>query len=177
MESTQIVGTSSETGPELFVGLVGAVGTDLELVVRLLTDSLATVRYSTKRTKSGETSIRLARLLHKVTKYKGLKTEPVDVYTDEHMSAGDDFRKITERDDALALLAITEIMDERKDASERQLLVNNVIQRRAFILRSLKNPKELRTLREVYDAAFYLLARVFSSRGEARPSCEKNCRI
>jgi len=30
------------------------------------------------------------------------------------MSAGDDFRKITERDDALALLAITEIMDERR---------------------------------------------------------------
>ena len=149
---------ASETGPELFIALVGAVGTDLELVVRLLTEALATVKYSTKRTESGETSIRLAKLLHQIDKYKDLKTSPVDVYTDEHMSAGDDFRKLTEHDDALALLAITEIMDERKDAAERQLLVDKVIPRRAYILRSLKNPKELQKLRDVYDSAFYLVA-------------------
>ncbi len=153
-----MVSATQDNGAELFIGLVGAVGTDLELVVRLLSESLAAVRYSAKRTKSGETSIRLAKLLRKLAKYKDLKTTPVDVYTDQHMSAGDDFRKLTERDDALAVLAITEIMEERKDAGERGLLVNNVIQRRAYILRSLKNPRELQTLREVYGEAFYLVA-------------------
>ncbi|MGH9517685.1 MAG: anti-phage dCTP deaminase [Terriglobales bacterium] len=150
--------SASESGPELFIGLVGAVGTDLELVVRLLTDSLVAVRYTTKRTKAGDTSFRLAKLLHTIDKYKGLRASPVDIYTDEHMSAGDDFRKVTELDDALALLAITEIMGERKDAGERSLLVDNVVPRRAYILRSLKNPRELETLRNVYDSAFYLVA-------------------
>jgi deoxycytidylate deaminase len=156
--STAPITAVHEGGPELFIGLVGAVGTDLELVVRLLTESLAAVRYSTKRVKSAETSIRLAKLLRDISKYKDLKTTPVDVYTDQHMSAGDDFRRVTEHDDALAILAITEIMKERKDAGASGLLVNNVIQRRAYVLRSLKNPKELQTLRDVYGDAFYLVA-------------------
>ncbi|HWY19681.1 MAG TPA: anti-phage dCTP deaminase [Candidatus Acidoferrum sp.] len=150
--------TTSGSGPELFIGMVGAVGTDLEFVVRLLTESLVAVRYSTKRTKDGETSIRLAKLLRKIGKYKDLRTTPVDVYTEEHMTAGDDFRKVTGRDDALALLAVTEIMEERKDGDERGLVVGNVIPRRAYILRSLKNPRELQTLREVYGEAFHLVA-------------------
>jgi cytidine deaminase len=140
------------------MGLVGAVGTDLEQVIRLLTESFTTVGYSTKRAKSSETSIRLAKLLRGIAKYRNLKISPVDVYIDQHMSAGDDFRKTTERDDALALLAMTEIMEERRDAADNGLLVDNVIPRRAFILRSLKNPRELQTLRATYGDAFYLVA-------------------
>jgi cytidine deaminase len=158
MGTSTTVSAPQENGPELFIGLVGAVGTDLELVVRVLTDSLAKVGYSTKRTRSSETSIRLAKLLRNIQKYKGLKTTPVDVYTDEHMSAGDDFRKTTERDDALALLGVSEVMEERKDAADDGLLKDNVIPRRAFVLRSLKNPKELQTLREAYGDSFYLVA-------------------
>jgi deoxycytidylate deaminase len=153
-------------GPELFIGLVGAVGTDLELVIRFLTSSLAAVNYSTARTASPngggpsapETSIRLAKLLRKLEKYEHLPTTPVDVYINEHMSAGNDFRNTTGRDDALAILAMTDIMEERTDAAEIGTLVEKTIPRRAYIMRSLKHPKELQTLREVYGDSLYLVA-------------------
>jgi len=73
------------------------------------------------------------------------------------MSAGDDLRKVTGRDDALAILGIEDIVEERIDAKEKGLLVKGIIPRRAYILQSLKNPEELKTLREVYDDAFLLL--------------------
>lgn len=158
-------------GPELFIGLVGAVGTDLGLVTECLTKSLGVVGYSAARKVSHlagpgspPTSIRLARLLHQLPKYKDLATAPVDEYINQHMTAGDDFRKATGRDDALAIMAIIEILEERKDAED--LLVDRIIPRRAFILQSLKNPRELQTLRAVYGDGFYLLSAY--SRHDAR---------
>jgi len=78
----------SRSGPELVIGLVGAVGTELELVTRLLTKSLGAVDYSTARFQQPEkksteplpTSIRLASLLHKIKRYENLPTSPIDVY-------------------------------------------------------------------------------------------------
>jgi deoxycytidylate deaminase len=153
-------------GPELFIGLVGAVGTDLELLVRFLTNSLGAVNYSTVRTASqdgggsgvSDTSIRLAKLLRKIDKYKNLPTTPIDIYIDKHMSAGNDFRNTTGRDDALAIMAITDIMEERTDAADAGTLVEKIIPRKAYVMRSLKHPKELQTLREVYGDSFYLVA-------------------
>ncbi len=160
-------------GPELFVGLVGAVGTDLGKVNQSLTRSLAAVGYSTVRVSQplGETglpptSIRLAKLLHEIPKYKDLPTTPVDEYINQHMIAGDDIRKLTGQDDALAVMAIIEILKERKDAQEKGKLVNEIIPRRAYVLQSLKNPRELETLRDVYGDGFILLAAY--SRHEAR---------
>ncbi len=150
---------------ELVFGLVGAVGTELDLVTRLLTKSLSAVGYSTSRTHTSssklepsETSIRLAKLLHTIPKYSKLPSTPIDTYIEEHMTAGDDFRKVTGLDDALAVLAIIEIMAERKDADALKRLVDRIIPKRAFVLRSLKTPKEVETLREVYGDAFYLVA-------------------
>jgi deoxycytidylate deaminase len=152
-------------GPELFIGLVGAVGTDLGKVIQRLTKSLAIVGYSTSRVSqqsgyadTAPTSIRLARLLHKIPKYKNLPDAPVDVYISEHMTAGDDFRKAVQLDNALAVMAIIEIMEERKEAAEIGEIVDEIIPRRAYVLQSLKNPKELATLREVYGESFFLIA-------------------
>jgi hypothetical protein len=140
---------------ELVFGLVGAVGTELDLVTRLLTKSLSAVGYSTNRTKPPsskteppETSIRLAKLLHTIPRYASLPSSPIDLYINEHMTAGDDFRKVTELDDALATLAIIEIMAERKDADALKMLVDRIIPKRAYILRSLKNPKEVEILQD-----------------------------
>ena len=152
-------------GPELCIGLVGAVGTDLGKVTQFLTRSLAAVGYSTARfsQKPGETgppptSIRLAKLLHQIPKYKDLPTTPVDEYINQHMTAGDDLRKLTGQDDALAVMAIIEILEERNDAREKGRLVDEIIPRRAYIFQSLKNPKEVETLRDVYGDGFVLLA-------------------
>jgi cytidine deaminase len=160
-------------GPELCIALVGAVGTDLGKVTQFLTRSLAAVGYSTSRIsqKPGEagpppTNIRLAKLLHQIPKYKDLPTTPVDEYINQHMTAGDDLRKLTGQDDALAVMAIIEILEERKDAREKDRLVDEIIPRRAYIFQSLKNPKEVETLRDVYGDGFVLLAAY--SRHEAR---------
>ena len=164
---------SQRPGPELFLALVGAVGTDLGLVTQFLTRSLAAVDYSTARVsqRAGEagsppTSIRLAKLLHKIPKYKNLPETPIDEYINRHMTAGDDFRKITGRDDALAVMAIIEILEERKDADAIARIITRMIPRRAYVLQSLKNPKEARTLREVYGDGFFLVAAY--SRHDAR---------
>lgn len=165
MASDKTVAPSQRLGPELFIGLVGAVGTDLGKVVQFLSRSLAAVGYSTARvsTRQGETgdlpnNIRLAKLLHRIQKYKNLPDSPVDEYINSHMTAGDDLRKLTGRDDALALMAIEEITEERIDAKDKGRLVEEIIPRRAYVLQSLKNPEESKTLREVYGDGFILLA-------------------
>jgi cytidine deaminase len=130
--------------PELFIGLVGAVGTELDRLITELTESLKTVSYEA-------TTIRLASLLRDLPKYTDLPTKYVDEYIDSHMDAGDDFRQICERDDAVALLGVARIKEEHLKAGE---LAPN----RAYILRSVKNPEEIKTLRNIYGNSFYLVA-------------------
>jgi hypothetical protein len=54
------------TGPELIIGLVGAVGTDLDFVTGFLTEALAAVDYQSKP------PIRLATLLRDLPEYSSL---------------------------------------------------------------------------------------------------------
>src|SRR5579872_3358077 len=119
---------SPHAGPELVVGLVGAVGTDLDLVTNLLSEALATVDYYSRP------FIRLATLLRELPEFRTLPDPdgPLDEYINKLMTAGDDFRKRTGRNDAMAILAIGEIIQQRKEASIPQ---GGIIQRRAYILR------------------------------------------
>jgi deoxycytidylate deaminase len=134
--------------PEIFIGLVGAVGTELERVGGIISQSVEKFGYSTS-------SIRLASLLRALPRYKKLPTRNVDEYIDSHMTAGDDFRELCNRADAVALLGVGEIIEERKEAGKQ---FGEVIGARAYIFRSLKNPEEVRTLREIYGDSFYLIA-------------------
>lgn len=139
------------TGPELIIGLVGAVGTDLDVVSGFLTDALAAVDYQSKP------SIRLATLLRELPEYSSLPDPhgPLDVYINKLMTAGDEFRERTSRNDAMAILGVGEIIQQRTEANVPH---GGVIPRRAYILRSLKHPDEAETLREVYGASFFLIA-------------------
>jgi hypothetical protein len=85
--------------PEIFIGLVGAVGTELERVGSIISQSLEKFGYSTS-------SIRLASLLRALPRYKKLPTRNIDEYIDSHMTAGDDFRHLCNRADAVALLGV-----------------------------------------------------------------------
>jgi deoxycytidylate deaminase len=134
--------------PELFIGLVGAAGTELDKLTTLLSDSLEKVRYSASL-------IRLAQLLRAVPRYRDLPTKMVDEYLDSHMTAGDDFRTVVGQSDAVALLGIGEIIELRKEAGRR---FGDIIPRRTYIIRSLKNPEEAKMLRRVYGSSFYLIA-------------------
>ena len=138
-------------GAELFFGLVGAVGTDLEIVSSALKDALEEVNYTVQ-------TIRLSDLLHEIDKWKDL-SDGLPEYDRimKHMDAGNQFRETLESGDALALPGIAAIRKERKlnSASKNQ---DEPIPFRAYVFRSLKHQEEALTLRKIYGAGFSLIA-------------------
>jgi deoxycytidylate deaminase len=134
--------------PELFFGLVGAVGTNLDKVATVLSKTLAMADFDT-------TIIRLSDLLHGLPRYENLPTRFADEYIDTHMTAGDEFRKLTERKDAVALLGVGKVKELRVAAEKKD---GQIIPNRSFIFRSLKTPGEVESLRKIYGASFYLIA-------------------
>lgn len=132
-------------GRELFIGLVGAVGTDLSKVSNLLEEILLQYAYLSF-------PIRLAELLGTIERYsKSLRNTPADDYITSHMDAGDRLRLETGRDDALAVLALSKVGEARTKSGIASA-------RRAFILRSLKHQDEINVLREIYGDSFYVVA-------------------
>lgn len=136
-------------GPELFIGLAGAVGTDLNMVSAALQETLGVVGYQ-------PIEIGLSSLLDLID-WSRIPNAPVidDETLDRHiwtrMDAGDCLREELQRGDALALLAILKIKQSRPNANEP-------LQRSAFIFRSLKHPEEVTTLRHVYGPNFLLIS-------------------
>jgi cytidine deaminase len=146
---------------ELFIGLVGAVGTDLGMVVEEIRTELDTYGYQPHE-------LRLSDYLSELARDVDFDDLPYDERVWEAMTAGDHLRVRWNRGDALALCAITDVVATRL-AHARELidpaLLNGVdfpvpvsLQREAFILRSLKTQDELETLRAVYGSRFVLIA-------------------
>jgi len=126
---------------------VAAVGTDHTLLTEILEDILHSFGYETK-------VIRLAQLLHAYPRYRRIPAEPVDVYIRQHQRAGNEFRRITNGDDSLAVLGIGAIQAAR---IERNKSKEEAIPNYAYIIRSLKTPEEVRTLRSIYGQGFILI--------------------
>ena len=144
------------SGPELFIGLVGAVGTDLELVSSALQDSLSEVNYKFQ-------TIQLSKLLHEIDEWKNLSSSlHEDQRYHKHMDAGNELCQNVERGDALAVLAFSAIAEHsgriKKDSPEIFFALRNRTPRCAYILRSLKRTEEVETLREIYGPNFFLVA-------------------
>jgi deoxycytidylate deaminase len=136
--------------PELVFGLVGAVGTDLEIVSNVLSDSLSNVGYSTNR-------IRLSQLLAELPLGKDLPSRPEEDRLAAFMTAGNQLREQTQRGDALALLAISKIRALRREFHQGDE-PSRPIPRCAYILRSLKHDSEVDRLRRIYGPGFFLVA-------------------
>lgn len=131
---------------ELVIGLVGAVGTDLPRVVSQIRIELDRFAYTT-------TEIGLSSLLHELGWDQTLVDEPADQHIATHMDAGDHLRERWQRADALAVIAVSKVIalrDEMLDDGEP-------LDRRAYVLRSLKTPREVETLRMVYGSRFLLI--------------------
>jgi hypothetical protein len=120
--------------PELFFGLVGTVGTDLDKVISALTKALGVADYKAE-------PIRLSELLRAVDKFKDLPTKYADEYIDAHMTAGDDFRKLTDRRDAVAILGVSRLRSLRESKGTKT--AGEVLPNQAYIFRSLKTPVKL----------------------------------
>ncbi len=159
--------TEELAAPELFFGLVGAVGTDLESVYESLRRELLAVAYSANE-------IRLSSVLADCDKYSALRETkglPEHERITRFMDAGDEFRQTAERGDAVALLAIGRAREIRAE-----LLKSEPKRGRAFVFNSLKHPEEVDLLRNVYGQAFFLIS-VYEAREKRLANlCEKSAR-
>lgn len=144
-------------GPELVFGLVGAVGSDLQAVTRTLTSELERVRYKVEE-------IHVSSLLHQLDRYAhlgngGFESEFMRIR--EHMKAGTDLRNRTKAGEVMALLAISAIRQRRialqPDRPQAET-AQQPLERTAFVIRSLKHPDEIQTLRYVYGRAFNVIS-------------------
>lgn len=155
------------SAPELFFGLVGAVGTDLRSVIESLSRELLTVNYSAKE-------IRLSELICDCDKYRDLK-ETNEIAEHERISrfmdAGDDLRRTASRGDAVVLLAMGRARDIREQSTKTPTEMG-----RAYLLNSLKHPDEVDLLRRVYGQAFFLISVYESRETRLKNICEKSAR-
>ena len=134
--------------PELVVGLVGAVGTDLTAVSKAVTEVLAPYGYRTER-------IKISGLMPAVPGGAFLTDLiPEDDRITRYMDAGDRIRDQSRRNDAMAALAVGQITDYREEHSDEQEAIANT----AYVLDSLKHPKEAESLRRVYRDRFTLIS-------------------
>lgn len=136
------------SSPEVVFGLVGPVGTDLELVAKTLDEVLLDeVDYQAS-------VLRLSQLLDSIPWLPApLQGATIEKRYTHYMNAGNEFRRKMESPAAMADLAITCIREARADMMSRKPLRL----RRAFILHSLKRKEEVERLREVYGAAFVVM--------------------
>ncbi|MFC1530663.1 anti-phage dCTP deaminase [Gemmatimonadota bacterium] len=148
MEFTEPLDLRLVEEPEIVIGLVGPLGSPMPRIIDLLKDALAGVGYS------GE-EIRLSRFLQY---FDALPTQhPSDddlpfLRWNALMSRGNELREGLKRGDALAMHAAAAIRSERPKVDPPML------QKRAFVLRQLKHPDEVRLLRQVYGDGFHLIA-------------------
>lgn len=139
--------------PEIVVGLVGAVGTDLYLIAELAETILREFDYRV------EEVISLSKLLDDIVREHPLPSEPREAYMDSRMSAGNELRRDLGHGEALAEFAIAEIMRRRRaiqaaNDHPREKPPEAV----AYILRSLKHQAEVVLLREIYRERFVCIS-------------------
>jgi cytidine deaminase len=136
-------------------GLVGAVGTNFDPVVKSIQNSLGDVGYSHCEV------IRLSRLLNEFDVWDGVPSNdglPEDERLDRYMTAGNRLRESTQRGDALVGAAVEAIWSFREtkgrasDGGPPEGLDNH-----AYILNSLKHPDEVRRLQTIYGPGFVLV--------------------
>lgn len=130
--------------PELVFGLVGPVGVNLDPVISILTRELTALNYTPK-------TIRLSAQIEAFLGTDHSK-ESEDGRITKLMDEGTRLREESERGDAVALLGIAEINRVRNEELDGEP------ESKAYILRSLKHPHEVETLRNVYGKGFFLIS-------------------
>lgn len=138
---------------ELFIGLVGAVGSELTRVTTALQHALQSVDYECRE-------INVIELLKEFQEYSSELSEEKPVFDRyiARMNAGDRFRETTELGDALARICISSIRKAHRQPNSKLSDPQEPIPRTAYFLKSLKHPDEVDLLRKVYGSNFYLVS-------------------
>jgi deoxycytidylate deaminase len=155
------VKNSPDNSNEVVIAVVAAVGTDIALVIDQIATQLADYDYTSQQ-------LRLSDYLAEAGD-NDFRKLPLDEMIWEAMSAGDKLRQDWDRSDALVLHAISDIVatrqevwDVQKEGGEGEAGDKEEpppsLPRQAFIIRSLKTPDELETLRAVYGPRLVVIA-------------------
>ena len=144
-----IPSAKTAAGPELFFGLVAAIGTDLDRVTDILIAALVDVAYDTQ-------VVRLSDLLKEIRSGPALDESTRENRYRTYMAKGTYLREQTKRGDALAVMAVRRVQQLRATggAGGRS---SEPRSRTAYVLRSLKHPEEVARLREIYGDGFFLI--------------------
>lgn len=121
---------------ELIIGIVSTVGTDSARIVGPLKDRLNVFGYNVEE-------IRISSILPVFTGSPSAEYERIKHF----MESGDNLRKDSDNNAILASGAMQVISDKRENSPTKT----------AYILNSLKHPKEVELLRKVYGDGFYLV--------------------
>lgn len=127
--------TAGVNDGELIIGIVSAVGTETSRVLGPLKDRLGGFGY---RVEEVRVSSILPNLSSHSTEYDRIK---------QLMGAGDALRKSSKNNAILATGVTKQISEKRTKTAEKQ----------AYIVNSLKHPREVEFLRKVYGDGFYLI--------------------
>ena len=136
--------------PDVYIGLVGAAGTDLEPVKLQLRAQLAAIDYEYKE-------VKLSRI---IGAFCGVDTGEFseEKRIEALMNAGDEIRRATKKGDGVIRLAATEIRRLRSEGVPEGDETPEMSGSTAFVIDSLKNPAEAKTLRAVYGRNFLLIS-------------------
>jgi len=139
----------TSTNQELYVGLVGPIGVDLDAVAEELNVALSYLSYSVR-------TVRITDVLQQLPSVRNLPgISPVvagsaDVRIHELMSMGNKLCELTGLEDAMARLGVIGVQTERDQG--------DVHPRKAYVIRQLKRPAEVHSLRRLYGENFVLIA-------------------
>ena len=152
--------------PEIVIGLVGALGTKLQVIERGLVSALSLVNYRTS-------TVRVSDLIAK-TELAGVAFVEPKTRLDELMDLGDRLReKVGGRDGSTAAaLAIFKISQDRASANSRTDDPPPDRSEHATVIRQLKHQDEVKLLRRVYGSRFVLVG-VWSPLDERRHNVDQ----
>lgn len=142
-----------EEGPELIIGLVGAVGAPLGDVAHELEEALDRRGYGTE-TDDFHLSDRIRESAAELLDETELVEAPADERIRSLQEGGNEIRERLRRNDALALLTCNKVREHRLDRNDEPW---EQVPRQAYVFNSLKTPEEVETLRSIYGDGFVLV--------------------
>lgn len=135
----------SDSDSELVIGLVGAVGTDLEIIKNSIKERLTAFGYKTEEIRISTDIISMFRDIPDIQdNYEKIS---------KFMTEGNNLRRISEDNSILSLAAAARI-NQKREKSDGSPIPSP---KKAYIINSLKHPDEVNTLRRIYTNGFYLI--------------------
>jgi deoxycytidylate deaminase len=130
---------------ELFIGLVGGMGTDLERVIKILSKGINNEYHCDVQ------PIKISDLFRRFDAHSDVSRAKLHgaAYYRRAIQAGNAIRDAMGAQDALAKIAAADISDRRGALAKS---------RRVFIIDSLKRPEEIDMLRQIYGPLFYCIS-------------------